>query len=580
MSYRDSYGDGPDGVPIYSNGQSDRVPPRNHDAEMGVLGSILLEDTVLAEVADWLRPDHFNLTAHAIIYQSILAVYNRGTAVDIIMVVQDLEERGQFQEIGGDDYLTEIVQSVPHAANGRYYAGIVVETAERRRLIEVSAEVARDGYSNQFNSSQLKDRLTARLAELESGTAEDDDDFFLEPPRMDDAAFRGLAGSIVGCIRHQTEACAEAILLQFLVALGNLFGTRPHFMVGGKASRCNLFACLVGPSGCGKGMAWEAVRWMLSRASTLFTDKPILTGMTSGEGVILELKEAAGRPVLAVETEFARTLNNAGRDGNSLDAILRQAFEDTTLRIPTKNSPITADDAHLSVIGHIPEFELKEKLTSVIRDNGFAGRFLWARAYLFQLKPDGGDFDSVARALELYERALIDAVKFARELEFGHDYTRDPAAEALWHEVYQSLRQRPSSPYGNATSKAANLTMRLAIIYAALDQSGVIARTHLESALAVWGYCDQTAKALFGDALVDGKMGKLMAAMEVAEHGMSRTDIVRKVFRSHVTKAELSALLEAARASGHLVYTKPVSTYTKGVWVHSRHAKSAHSAHT
>jgi hypothetical protein len=575
MSYRDGYDVGPMNVPIYPNGHADRLPPRNADAEMGVLGSILLEDTVLADVVDWLRPEHFHLDAHAIIYKSMLAVYNRGTAVDIILVIQDLQETGQFDNVGGDDYITKIVQSVPHSANGRFYAGIVVELAERRKMIEVAKEVIRDGYSNQFNSAELKERMSETLTELEPRAADDDDDFLTEaPPTMGEAAFRGLAGCIVECIRHQTEACAEAILIQFLVAIGNLYGMRPHFMVGGKASRCNLYSCLVGPSGCGKGMAWEAVRWMLSKVSGLFVDKPILTGMTSGEGVIMELKEAAGRPVLAVETEFGRTLNNLNRDGNSLDAILRQAFEDTTLRVPTKNCPITAENAHLSVIGHIPEFELKEKMSSVVRDNGFAGRFLWARAYLFQLKPGGGDFGSVASALELYETALIEAVKFARELDPKHEYTRDPEAEALWYQVYSPLRMRPPGPYGNATSKAANLTMRLAVIYAALDKSAVVTLTHLESALAVWAYCDATAKALFGDGRSDRKMDKLVAALEVAKEGMTRAEISRKVFSGHLTKAELLALLEAAQAAGLLVYTERSAMCTKRLWVHSKNSEN------
>jgi hypothetical protein len=566
------------GVPFYGGRPNasqgdDQLPPQHIESEQGVLTAILLDEegAIADQIFEILSASEFWRADHQTIFAAMRRLYDRGDPVDLVALSNELGP--EYVLVGGDLYFAELCEDRARVPNGRFYAQIVKQKAAARATAEAGLEIARDASSGQYTAEELLERAAARIQTIEAThTREDDDELAVSAPlRMAPAAFRGVAGGVVECIHDETEACDEAVHMQFLVAVGNLFGTRPHFMVGGKAHRCNLNTCLVGASSCGKGSAWDALRWMLDEAGVMAASKPTLTGMTSGEGVIAELKESGGQ-VLAVESEFSRTLNNMNRDGNSLDAILRQAFEDTTLRVPTKNCPLTVLNAHLSVIAHIPEVELRRKMSSDLLENGFAGRFLWARAYLHQLKADGGNFAPVREALKPHVEKLILAVQHAELLNENHVYRRDREAEALWESVYPGLRVRPPNTYGAATSKAAAMTMRLAMIYAVLDRQWEVYRTHLESALAVWDYCDATAKALFGDGMADAKMAKLLAALEECPDGMHRTQIRREVFKSHIGSDELNRLLALARDSGNLVYIEQKNNGTKYQnWMHRKY---------
>jgi len=125
----------------------DRLPPQNLEAERGVLGSIFLQNDCLDEVADILHPDQFYLDAHRRIYAAILRLREAKTyGFDAVTVAEALEKNGEMQEIGGADYLIEIMAAVPHSAHVKYYAGIVREKWLQRRLISACNEILRDCY--------------------------------------------------------------------------------------------------------------------------------------------------------------------------------------------------------------------------------------------------------------------------------------------------------------------------------------------------------------------------------------------------------------------------------------------------
>ena len=142
---------------------SDRLPPQHLEAERGVLGSILLDNEVMHDIVVFLRAEDFYRDAHQVIYAAIRDLYDKNKGIDAVTLAEELKLRGQFEQVGGDDTLTEIVTSVPHAANGKYYAEIVKQKATNRQLIESATEIIRDGYSNQFTAQEL----------LEVGRAQD-----------------------------------------------------------------------------------------------------------------------------------------------------------------------------------------------------------------------------------------------------------------------------------------------------------------------------------------------------------------------------------------------------------------------
>jgi replicative DNA helicase len=133
----------------------DRLPPQNLEAERSVLGSMLLDNDVLHEIVPMLGVSDFYRDAHQAIYQAIRDLYDEGKGIDAVTLADELVRRDQFAKIGGDETLTEIVNSVPHAANAKYYAGIVREKSIGRQLIDSATEIIRDGYSNQYTAQEL-----------------------------------------------------------------------------------------------------------------------------------------------------------------------------------------------------------------------------------------------------------------------------------------------------------------------------------------------------------------------------------------------------------------------------------------
>ena len=124
-----------------------RVPPQNLDAERGVLGSIMLLNEAIDDVGEVLKGEHFYSDAHQKIYAAIRELYeNNVRGIDAVTLAEELMRRGEFEEVGGAAYLTEILEAVPHAAHVRYYAKIVREKWMQRTLIYSCTEILSASY--------------------------------------------------------------------------------------------------------------------------------------------------------------------------------------------------------------------------------------------------------------------------------------------------------------------------------------------------------------------------------------------------------------------------------------------------
>lgn len=141
----------------------DRLPPQNLEAERGLLGSILVDNSVFDDIADRLSPDHFYLDSHRRIYAAIKQLHDQGKhGFDAVTIAEALDKKGELADCGGPDYLVEILDGVPNAAHARYYADIVREKSLQRRLISVCTEILRNAYDE---SKPIEDLLN--LAERE-----------------------------------------------------------------------------------------------------------------------------------------------------------------------------------------------------------------------------------------------------------------------------------------------------------------------------------------------------------------------------------------------------------------------------
>ncbi len=134
---------------------ADRLPPQNLEAERSVLGSCMLDASVIDDVTELVKHTDFYRSTHEEVFQAIVSIHGFGLPVDCISVSDHLKRVGRFYAIGGNDLLTEIIEQVPHAANARYYAGIVREKAIMRKAIEACTDVIRAAYSHDHTASEL-----------------------------------------------------------------------------------------------------------------------------------------------------------------------------------------------------------------------------------------------------------------------------------------------------------------------------------------------------------------------------------------------------------------------------------------
>lgn len=138
----------------------DRVPPHNQEAEQSVLGAVFLEPQSLISVAEIVMPEDFYRIAHQKIFQTMINLSDRGKAIDVVTVTEELSAKKELEDVGGLSYLTEIANAVPTAANVGHYAHIVEEKALLRRLIRVATSIVEDGFTRE-------DEVEALLAEAE-----------------------------------------------------------------------------------------------------------------------------------------------------------------------------------------------------------------------------------------------------------------------------------------------------------------------------------------------------------------------------------------------------------------------------
>jgi hypothetical protein len=251
--------------------------------------------------------------------------------------------------------------------------------------------------------------------------------------------------------------------------------------------------------------------------------------------------------LLAYEAELAGLLKVMSRDGNTLSPVIRQAWDGGRLRTLTKNSPTKATDAHISIIGHVTRTELLRYLTQTEAGNGFANRFLWLLVRRSKLLPRGGEWYRVDKA-PLVSRLLS-------ALEFGTKPVEITMTEGAWvdyEEIYGPLSEGKVGMFGAVTGRSEAQVRRLAALYAVLDESSEIDPHHLEAALALWQYAEDSARYIFGDATGDPVADTIHAALKGAgTNGMSRTDI-SNLFKRHVSAERigqaLAFLLETGRA--------------------------------
>lgn len=373
------------------------------------------------------------------------------------------------------------------------------------------------------------------------------------PSPIADEALIGLTGKFVSAFEPYTEADQHALLIQFLVAFANVVGRSPYIAIGASKQHLNLFTCVVGNSSTArKGTSWDCVGMVFKAVDPKWWDDKRVFGLGSGEGLIASVKDHEitdimnidyesinDKRALVIESELASMINSMRREGSTLSANFRNAWDSGDLRITTKKDSIRSTNAHISMIGHCTGTELQRLITDIDINNGLANRFIWVCAKRSKLLALPKEPNAVEIA------TLVESLKQAKE--FGAKQTKltmNEESEQLYTELYPTLvRERPGIQ-GVLSARAAPIILRLSGIYAILDKSAEIKPQHLKAAVGVWEYSEKSIQYIFGEKTGNKLSDRLFVALQNKPGGLTQTEISRDVFRANASSEKIAEAIE------------------------------------
>lgn len=399
------------------------------------------------------------------------------------------------------------------------------------------------------------------------------DDIFVDThrnaPRPDPACLYGLVGDVAQAGSNNTEANPFAIAAAMLAYLGAAVGRGPFMPIGDDWNHARLFMVHVGRSSRGrKGTAKKLIYRINNAVKALdefLVPQVHRGGLSTREGLALmihdgykdgknEVPAIADKRLLVVESEFANILHQSKRDGNTLSAALRDAWDGTSIRPAVKTCRVWASDPHIGIIGDVTPSELRELMHARELTNGFANRFIffWAEG------------DKVLPFPQYTPKHVVEALadRVALVLRFaGADRHVDmdvmrmefsTEAASLYARLYRGeLRDRSAGE--NITGlldRRAPVLLRLAMLFALTDQTSVIAVNHINAAMAWVRYWVDSVKFIFQSAVDEAgaaattDIAQRIVTYLATQGQATRTELTKGCFGGHVSKATLDKALD------------------------------------
>jgi replicative DNA helicase len=148
------------------SGQFDRLPPSAVEAEMCLLASMMLDKDMIGQVVQIVDREAFYQADHQVIFDIIVKLYEQNRPIDGLIVREELAKRQLLEEVGGLQYLAQILNIVPSSAHGAHYAGIVREKSLLRQLIAASNNILRDAYAPHEQADLVVDKAEKQIFEI------------------------------------------------------------------------------------------------------------------------------------------------------------------------------------------------------------------------------------------------------------------------------------------------------------------------------------------------------------------------------------------------------------------------------
>jgi replicative DNA helicase len=150
--------------------ESARTLPHNLDAERSVLGAVMLRNDAINQATEVIDSDDFFREAHRLIFDKMIGLSERGLAIDLVTLKEELSRAGLLESVGGPAYIASLVDGVPRATNVEYYARIIKEKATRRSLIASASKIVAEAYDSDQEADEILDTAERTIFEIADGS--------------------------------------------------------------------------------------------------------------------------------------------------------------------------------------------------------------------------------------------------------------------------------------------------------------------------------------------------------------------------------------------------------------------------
>lgn len=370
----------------------------------------------------------------------------------------------------------------------------------------------------------------------------------------------GLAAEFLDIMEPTTEADSNGLLLLFLQFTGMVAGSKVILRVGSKSHKANIFSFIVGDSSLGrKGTVLAAVKDFFKLVDESFVKKSLRPGLSTQEGIIQALIKDS-RPLLGVETEASTVFKNFDRQGNKLSECIRNAYDGDPMGNMSIANKAYIEDHFIGLTFLITQSELSELITKTSLTNGFANRFIWlhvsrSKLLSFPPEPDQERLQSLVKKMSVLLAKLKD----------GKQITLAKSACGVWDRMYVTLNSRDSETNIEIKNRAVNNILRVALIYAILDESSEVEERHLEAAYELIRHSESCVDKIFSKKSSTKDEMKLLKALNARGGWTSQTEVIEQIFNRNRSAEEIGRLqkeltekklIESSTAAKGLVLTK------------------------
>ena len=383
-------------------------------------------------------------------------------------------------------------------------------------------------------------------------------------PTMDEKAYHGIAGAFVQLAAEKSEADPAAILVTFLIRCGVEVGSGPTLFIGDTRHKARFAGVIVGASSkARKGTSGKPIERLFGPIENKARYSP--GPFSSGEGIIFAVRDKVmkwdeknqvevvtdpgieDKRLFILDEEFAGAMAQTKREGNTLSMVIRNMWDNGNLDPLTKTCKTTATNAHVGWISHITTTELHARLSESEAFNGFANRILWICARRSKIVPLPEPMDD--ERLDAIRQQLVERIAYFRNQDFVKIAMGAEAKKAWVDHYYAALTKDNPGLVGCVINRAEAQVARLSMLYCLLDGKATIALDHLEAAVALWRYCEASARFIFHGRQTDGIAEKILENLAVKP--LTSTELFA-LFHNNVSKARLQTALSGLVASNQI----------------------------